>query len=87
MRDYVSDPEFLLRKKIEAKFSELYPKSWLPLYSQVTFSNIRYSVAYQQGKKQSDIMDIIMQIPNIENIWDSETVMNEMKVLSKDFNF
>ena len=87
MRDYVSDPEFLLRKKIEAKLSELYPKSWLPLYSQVTFSNIRYSVAYQQGKKQSDIMDIIMQIPNIENIWDSETVMNEMKVLSKDFNF
>jgi len=44
-------------------------------------------VAYQQGKKQSDIMDIIMQIPNIENVWDSETVMNEMKVLSKDFNF
>jgi kynurenine 3-monooxygenase len=87
MRDYVSDPEFLLRKKIEAKFSELYPKKWLPLYSQVTFSNIRYSVAYQQGKKQSDIMDIIMQIPNIENVWDSETVMNEMKVLSKDFNF
>ena len=87
MRDYVSDPEFLLRKKIEAKFSELYPKNWLPLYSQVTFSNIRYSVAYQQGKKQSDIMDIIMQIPNIENVWDSETVMNEMKELSKDFNF
>jgi kynurenine 3-monooxygenase len=87
MRDYVSDPEFLLRKKIEAKFSELYPKKWLPLYSQVTFSNIRYSVAYQQGNKQSDIMDIIMQIPNIENVWDSETVMNEMKVLSKDFNF
>jgi len=87
MRDYVSDPEFLLRKKIEAKFSVLYPKKWLPLYSQVTFSNIRYSVAYQQGKKQSDIMDIIMQIPNIENVWDSETVMNEMKVLSKDFNF
>jgi len=28
-----------------------------------------------------------MQIPNIENVWDSETVMNEMKVLSKDFNF
>ena len=44
-------------------------------------------MAYQQGKKQSDIMDIIMQIPNIENVWDSETVMNEMKVLSKDFNF
>ena len=44
-------------------------------------------MAYQQGKKQSDIMDIIMQIPNIENVWDSEIVMNEMKGLSKDFNF
>ena len=87
MRDYVSDPDFLLRKKIEAKFSELYPKKWLPLYSQVTFSNIRYSVAYQQGEKQNEIMDIVMKTPNIEKEWDSEEVMNKMKVLSSDFNF
>ena len=44
-------------------------------------------MAYQQGKKQSDIMDIIMQIPKIESLWDSDKVMNEMKVLSRDFNF
>lgn len=87
MRDFVADPAFLLRKKIEAKFSELYPNKWLPLYSQVTFSNIRYSVAYNQGKKQSEIMDQVMEIPNIEQNWDSEIVMDKMLELSADFNF
>jgi kynurenine 3-monooxygenase len=87
MRDFVADPAFLLRKKIEAKFSELYPNKWLPLYSQVTFSNIRYSVAYNQGKKQTEIMDQVMEIPNIEQNWDSQVVMDKMLELSADFNF
>ena len=87
MRDYVADPDFLLRKKIEAKFSELYPNKWLPLYSQVTFSNIRYSVAYKQGQLQSEIMDQIMEMPEIEKNWDNEQVMNRMLELSQDFNF
>jgi kynurenine 3-monooxygenase len=88
MRDFVADPDFLLRKKIEAKFSELYPNKWLPLYSQVTFSNIRYSVAYNQGKKQSEIMDQVMaEIPEIHTNWDSEVVMDKMLELSADFNF
>jgi kynurenine 3-monooxygenase len=80
MRDFVADPAFLLRKKIEAKFSELYPDKWLPLYSQVTFSNIRYSVAYNQGKVQSEIMDQVMETPGIEQKWDSQEVMD--KILS-----
>ena len=80
MRDFVADPAFLLRKKIEAKFSELYPDKWLPLYSQVTFSNIRYSVAYKQGKVQSEIMDQVMETPGIEQKWDSKEVMD--KILS-----
>jgi kynurenine 3-monooxygenase len=87
MRDFVADPAFLLRKKIEAKFSELYPNKWLPLYSQVTFSNIRYSVAYNQGKKQTEIMDQVMEIPSIEQNWDSQIVMDKMLELSADFNF
>jgi kynurenine 3-monooxygenase len=65
----------------------LYPNKWLPLYSQVTFSNIRYSVAYNQGKKQTEIMDHVMEIPNIEQNWDSEIVMDKMLELSADFNF
>lgn len=80
MRDHVADPAFLLRKRIEAKFSELYPDKWIPLYSQVTFSNIRYNLAYKQGQEQSQIMDQIMEIPGIEQKWDSNEVME--KILS-----
>lgn len=80
MRDLVADPEFLLRKKIEAKFSKLYPNKWMPLYSQVTFSDIRYSVAHKQGKIQSGIMDEVMNMPGIEQKWDSQEVMD--KILS-----
>lgn len=81
MRDFVADPAFLLRKKIEAKFSELYPDKWLPLYSQVTFSNIRYSVAYKKGQEQSRIMDEVMEIPGIEQKWDSEEVIQKILTL------
>jgi kynurenine 3-monooxygenase len=78
MRDYVADPRFLLRKKIESKFTELYPNKWMPLYSQVTFSTIRYSEAIVNGKKQNGIMDEIMAIDNIEERWDSDEIMNEI---------
>ena len=74
MRDFVGDPMFLLQKKIEAKFSEKNPDKWMPLYSQVTFSNIPYSEALEVGKRQDAIMKEIMKTPNIENIWDSEEV-------------
>lgn len=80
MRDYVADPMFLLRKKIEAKFSTLYPNKWMPLYSQVTFSDIRYSVAHKQGEVQNQVMDEVMAIPGIEEKWDSQEVMD--KILS-----
>jgi kynurenine 3-monooxygenase len=87
MRDYVSDPDFLLRKKIEAKFSDMYPNKWLPLYSQVTFSNIPYSIAYKQGQVQNSIMDEVMELPNIYDNWDSEEVIRLMLSRSESFNF
>jgi kynurenine 3-monooxygenase len=87
MRDFVGDLAFILRKKIEAKFSSLYPERWMPLYSQVTFSNIRYSVAYNQGKKQSEIMDKVMEMENIHENWNNDAVMDKMLELSTDFNF
>ena len=83
MRDFVADPAFQLRKKIEAKFSEIYPDKWLPLYSQVTFSNIRYSVAYKQGQVQSKIMDEVLEMENVEAKWDSDEVMNKILSLCK----
>ena len=87
MRDYVGDPEFLVRKKIEAKFTSLYPNKWLPLYSQVTFSNIPYHVAYKQGKLQDSIMDEIMKRPDIMTNWESSEVIDELLEKSSSFNF
>lgn len=79
MRDKVADPVFLLQKKIEARFSKKYPEQWTPLYSMVTFSpQMRYSEALQRGAKQQLIMDEVMQLKNIAEIWDSETIENLM---------
>jgi kynurenine 3-monooxygenase len=74
MRDRVSDPKFLLQKKIEARFSDKYPTKWMPLYSMVTFSHIPYSEALALGKKQEAIMQEVMQLSDIESRWDSEEV-------------
>ncbi len=77
MRDYVGDPNFLLQKKIEAHFSEKHPDKWLPLYSQVTFSHIRYSDAWKKGQEQDAIMKNVMaQFDNIESVWNSIEVEN-----------
>ncbi|MFN3916454.1 MAG: FAD-dependent oxidoreductase [Flavobacteriales bacterium] len=80
MRDLTAEPKFLLQKKIEGWFSEKHPDNWIPLYSQVTFSHIPYSQALKNGKRQDEIMEQVMNMPNIENIWNSPEV--EQKILS-----
>lgn len=78
MRDFVGDPMFLLQKKIEAKFSAAHPDKWMPLYSQVSFSNIRYSEAWNTGMKQDALMKKVMDKPNIGEIWDSKEIEDEI---------
>ena len=74
MRDRVGSQQFLLQKKIEARMHDKYPARWLPLYSQVTFSDIPYSKALANGKKQEEIMKKIMQLKDIDKKWDGEEV-------------
>jgi kynurenine 3-monooxygenase len=81
MRDKVSDPAFLLQKKIEARFTELHPEKWTPLYSMVTFSHTPYSEALKIGDRQEAIMQHVMQTSDIEDQWDSKEV--EMYMLSQ----
>ena len=72
MRDLVADPEFLLRKKIEARLHELFPEKWIPLYSMVSFNEkIPYSHAYTIGKRKKNIMDEVMKMPDIMTTWQS----------------
>jgi kynurenine 3-monooxygenase len=82
MRDSVSSPKFLLRKKIEAKLHELYPKEWIPLYTMVTFTEMSYAEAYEQGKLQEAIMNKVMASPLITENWDKldyEDIINQME--------
>jgi kynurenine 3-monooxygenase len=83
MRDLTADPNFLLQKKIEAKFSKLYPEKWIPLYSQVTFSHIPYSQAIQNGRKQDEIMAEILKMDNIHENWDNQEVIDKLLTLVK----
>ena len=82
MRAKTADPKFLLQKKIEAKLHEHYPAKWIPAYSQVTFSpHIRYSDALKNSEKQEKIMQQIMQLPGIEENWNTAEV--EQLILNK----
>jgi kynurenine 3-monooxygenase len=79
MSDLSGDRTFQLRKKIEAKFSERFPELWTPLYSMVTFSpDIPYSEALRIGDEQNTIMQKVMAMPNIEDDWDKQHVMNQL---------
>ncbi|MBK7388753.1 MAG: FAD-dependent monooxygenase [Bacteroidia bacterium] len=80
MRDLVGHPDFLLRKKIEARIFDKHPEKWVPLYTMVTFNEFPYSEALSRGKRQDQIMDKVMALPDIEKIWDSPEV--ESKILN-----
>ncbi len=81
MRDLVADDKFLLQKKIEAKIHKHFPEQWMPLYTMVTFSDLRYSEALQIGKKQQAIMDEVMSDPDIFEKWedlDLQEIVNRL---------
>ncbi|MCS6832446.1 MAG: FAD-dependent monooxygenase [Flammeovirgaceae bacterium] len=69
MRDLVGKPAFLLRKTIEDKIHQQVPQ-WIPLYSMVTFSDMRYSEALKIGKWQDEVMQSIMNDSNVLAQWE-----------------
>ncbi len=69
----------LPRMIVEIAFAEKHPDKWIPVYSRVTFSHRPYSEALAAGDAQEKIMQKIMEIPNIEMLWDSDKV--EQKIL------
>ncbi|MEZ4740348.1 MAG: NAD(P)/FAD-dependent oxidoreductase [Flavobacteriales bacterium] len=79
MRDLVADPRFILRKKIEGRIQQRHPKKWLPLYSQVKFTDIPYVDALREGQRHDRIMEQVLAMPGIEELWESDEV--ERKVL------
>ena len=85
MSDLSGDSKFQLRKKIEAKFSSQFPELWTPLYSMVTFSpEVPYSEALRMGDEQNMVMEKIMALPNIEDDWDKQYVMDQLFSLASE---
>jgi kynurenine 3-monooxygenase len=83
MSDLSGDERFQLQKKIEARFHELHPEVWTPLYSMVTFSpQIPYAEALSIGDQQEQIMGEIMQLPGIEQDWQAPWVYDRMYELA-----
>ncbi|WP_264559659.1 FAD-dependent oxidoreductase [Flavobacterium sp. N2270] len=79
MSSKTADDKFHLQKQIEKWFSEKYPDKWTPLYSRVTFSHQPYAEALAEGDRQNEIMKEILEIDNIEQIWETEPV--EQRIL------
>jgi kynurenine 3-monooxygenase len=82
MRDLVADPMFLLRQKIAAQLSQKYPQDFIPLYSQVTFSETPYSEALRQGILQDQLFEKILKLENIAENWQENP---EIEVIFKDW--
>ena len=78
MSSKTADPKFLLQKKIEKWFAEKHPDKWTPVYSRVTFSDRPYAEALHIGDAQEEMMQQIMQIPRIGEIWNSDEIENKL---------
>lgn len=78
MSSKTADPKFLLQKQIEKRFAAKHPEKWVPVYSRVTFSDRPYAEAIKIGDEQEKIMQTIMQIPQIEEKWESKMVEDKI---------
>jgi len=68
MRDLVSNPEFILKKKLEAVVVANGTIDWIPLYTMVTFSDIPYAEAQKRGRYQTEILNQLLRLENWEHL-------------------
>lgn len=57
MRYLVTTTKYKLRKVLDNFLNKIFPKSWIPLYTMVTFSRIRYSEVVEKRSKQDKVKD------------------------------
>jgi kynurenine 3-monooxygenase len=64
-----------LRTKIEKRIAAHFPERFMTLYSMVTFSKLPYATVLSKSKEQSELLDKIMHLHDIENQWESASVL------------
>jgi len=57
-------------------------QKWIPLYSMVTFSEMRYSEALTEGKRQDTKMDEVLALPNIANSWQQPEIFSRIEQIA-----
>ena len=55
MRDLTARTSFLLRKKLDNLLYWIFPQKWVPLYTSVTFSRMRYHHCIANKKWQDEV--------------------------------
>lgn len=69
MRDRVTDPRFLFRKKVELALEAKYPRRFVPKYSMVTFLRVPYATALKRGQIQDQILtELCEQIERVDEL-------------------
>ncbi|XP_065913790.1 kynurenine 3-monooxygenase-like [Dysidea avara] len=56
MRSHVNNPMFLLRRQLDRYLHHLFPRHFIPLYTMVSFSRIRYSKVVERAAKQDKLV-------------------------------
>ncbi|CEL92542.1 unnamed protein product [Vitrella brassicaformis CCMP3155] len=56
MRSKVSDPLFLMKKRIDSLINYLFPHEWIPQYTMVAFTRTRYSDVIRRRDRQNTIV-------------------------------
>lgn len=74
MRDYVADPQFLLKRQFERRIEQLYPEKYIAMYSMVSFSNVPYAEAWEKGMNQSKYIDEIMAENDVKSMMEKGSI-------------
>lgn len=61
MRSSVVDPQFQLKKEIGFELEKRFPERFIPRYSMVMFHRMSYSLAFQRGEIQNEILSQLAQ--------------------------
>jgi kynurenine 3-monooxygenase len=74
LRKFLADPQFVFRKQIERRMSELYPDRYQPLYSMIAFTCMPYVDALVIDQEQRLLVAEIMSVRNIGPQWNQEQI-------------
>ena len=58
LRQKVSSPWFVARKRLDVALSRLMPNVWLPIYTMVSHTTMPYSEALARARKQDRILGV-----------------------------